>query len=211
MAFTVPERLGAGGLAVMAGERKVFVSLRDHLPEDYLVYYNIRVKDRHPDFIVIGPDLGVIVLEVKDWRLQTIAGTTPDGVAIRGPDHQHLAPHPLHQARDYILKTVDLLKQRPALRARNRLCCGWGYGAVLPSLKTADIQTPSLLGPTLEEALGPGLVLTADDLTAERLLPRLRALLPPWAKRLPALTTDHRGYALDSSSLLCTPAREHAL
>lgn len=187
MAFTVPERLG-GAATVTPGERKVFAALRDHLPEDYLVYYAIRVKDRHPDFIVIGPDLGIVVLEVKDWRLRTIAATSADGVLIKTDDGEHLARHPLHQARDYILRTVDLLKQRPSLRAGDRLSCGWGYGAILPSLKTADIQTPSLLGPTLEEALGVGLILTADDLVADRLLPRLRALLPPWAERLPALT-----------------------
>ncbi len=134
--------------------------------------------------------LVVVALEVKDWRLQTIARTAPDGVVIKTADGEYVARHPLQQARDYILTTVDLLKQRPVLRADDRLCCGWGYGAVLPSLKTADIRTPSLFGPTLEEVLGPGLVLTADDLTAERLLPRLRALLPPWAKRPAALTPD---------------------
>ena len=190
VAFTVPERLGTGGVRVTGGERKVFASLRDHLPEDYLVYYNLRVKDRHPDFIVIGPDLGVVILEVKDWRLQTIAGTSPEGVIIRGEDGEHVVQNPLAQARDYALRTVDLLKARPALRAGNRLCCGWGYGSVLPSLTASDIQEPSLFGPTLEDALGAGLVLTADDLTDNRLLPRLRGLIPPWAARLPVLTPD---------------------
>lgn len=189
MAFVIPERL-ASRSAVTAGERKVFVALRDHLPEDYLVYFDVRVKDRHPDFIVVGPDLGVVVLEVKDWRLTTIAGTTPDGVVINTSDGERLVRHPLHQARDYIHRTVDLLKQRPALRTGDHLSCGWGYGVVLPSLKTPDVQTPSLFGPTLEDALGPGLVLTADDLTADRLLPRLRALLPRWAERLPPLTPE---------------------
>jgi len=32
----------------MPGERKVFVALRDHLPEDYLVYYDIPVDGWYP-------------------------------------------------------------------------------------------------------------------------------------------------------------------
>jgi hypothetical protein len=66
VAFTVPERLSDQHDTATAGECRVFAALQEHLPEDYLVYYDIRVGDRYPDFIVIGPDLGVVVLEVKD-------------------------------------------------------------------------------------------------------------------------------------------------
>ena len=89
MAFTVPERLTDQDTATN-GERKVFAALRDYLPEDYLVYYDIRVGDRYPDFTVIGPDLGVIVLEVKDWRLKSIVGAQPDGVVIRTGNGEHV-------------------------------------------------------------------------------------------------------------------------
>lgn len=58
---------------MVPGERKVFVALRDHLPEDYLVYYDIPVDGWHSDFIIVGPDLGLAVLEVKDWRRNAIA------------------------------------------------------------------------------------------------------------------------------------------
>ena len=44
MAYTVPETLASLDSRVMPGERKVFVALRDHLPEDYLVYYDIPVS-----------------------------------------------------------------------------------------------------------------------------------------------------------------------
>ena len=178
MAFTVPERLSEQSDTVTDGERKVFAALREHLPEDYLVYYDVRVGDRYPDFTVIGPDLGVVVLEVKDWRLKSIVGAQPDSVVIKTSDGEHVVRSPVPQAREYTVKIVDLLKRRPKLQNGERLCCGWGFGAVLPLLKTEDVRTPSLFGASLEETLGPGLILTADDLTAERLLPRLRHLLP---------------------------------
>ena len=188
MAFTVPERLTDQDTATN-GERKVFAALRDYLPEDYLVYYDIRVGDRYPDFTVIGPDLGVVVLEVKDWRLKSIVGARPDGVVIRTGDGEHVLRGPVPQARDYTIRIVDLLKKRPALLAGERLCCGWGFGAVLPLLSTGDIHAASRSGATLAEVLGRDLILTGDDLTGERLLPRLRQLLP-WAGRSPCLSPE---------------------
>ncbi|PYN83271.1 MAG: hypothetical protein DMD87_30320 [Candidatus Rokuibacteriota bacterium] len=221
MAFTVPERLSDQNDTATAGERKVFAALREHLPEDYLVYYDIRVGDRYPDFTVIGPDLGVVVLEVKDWRLKSIVGARADKVVIRTHDGEHALRSPVPQAREYTFKIVDFLKRRPQLRDGERLCCGWGFGAILPMLGTDDIQTPSLFGPSLEETLGAGLVLTADDLASERLLPRLRALIPergPHAPRLsPAQVDEIRavlypeirvGWAHDDAQVLEVMDRE---
>jgi hypothetical protein len=221
VAFTVPERLSEQDDTVTNGERQVFGALRQHLPEDYLVYYNIRIGDRYPDFTLIGPDLGVVVLEVKDWRLKSIVGAQPDHVVIKTSDGEHVVRSPVPQARDYTIKIVDLLKRRPRLRDGERLCCGWGFGAVLPLLRKDDIRTPSLFGASLEETLGLGLVLTADDLTAERLLPRLRGLLPTWAAHAarlnPAQVDEIRavlypeirvGWAHDDAQLLEVMDRE---
>ena len=104
MAFTVPERLPEEDDAATKGERKVFAALRQYLPEDYLVYYDIRVGDRYPDFTVIGPDLGVVVLEVKDWRLTSIASARADRVVIRQRDGNHELRSPVPQAREYTVK-----------------------------------------------------------------------------------------------------------
>ena len=177
VAYTVPETLASLD-SVMPGERRVFVALRDHLPEDYLVYYDIPVDGRHPDFVVVGADLGLVVLEVKDWRLKSILEVKADQIRLRQGEGELDVLNPVRQVRGYLLKAVDALKRRPRLCVDSQLCCGWGAGVVFPYLTPDEIREPSLFGPSLEEALGAGLVLTGSDLTPETLLPRLRKLLP---------------------------------
>ncbi|MEO1523281.1 MAG: nuclease-related domain-containing protein, partial [Cyanobacteria bacterium J06633_2] len=54
-----------------SGERRFAQRLEDKLEDDYLIWYDIPVgKQRsHPDFILLHPLRGLIVLEVKDWKL----------------------------------------------------------------------------------------------------------------------------------------------
>jgi len=79
---------------VTPGERRVFVALRDHLPEDYLVYYDVAVDGRHPDFIIVGPDPGLAVLEVKDWPLKSILEIRTERVRLRQAKGELEVPNP---------------------------------------------------------------------------------------------------------------------
>lgn len=179
----IPETIATRSGAATRGERKVFEALRDHLPEDYLVYYDISVKGRHPDFIVVGPDL-IVALEVKDWRLDSIAAVTEDGVVLREDGVERTLKNPVQQAREYILETVDMLKRRSLLLEGKHLCFGWGYGVIFPLLRRKDIETPSLFGPSLAETLGPDVILSGDALEPDQLLLHLRRLIPHWVPPL---------------------------
>ena len=184
MAFMIPETIAARSGAATRGERKVFEALRDHLPEDYLIYYDIPVKGRYPDFIVVGPDLGVVALEVKDWRLDSIAAVIRDGVVLREDGIERTLKNPVQQAREYILEAVDMLKRRSLLSDGKHLCFGWGHGVIFPLLSKKDLETPSLFGPSFAEALGPGVILSGDDLASGQLLLQLRRLIPHRVPRL---------------------------
>jgi hypothetical protein len=58
-----------------AGERRVLHQLKRCLEDDYIVWHDIAIgpKARQPDFVILSPRWGVLLLEVKDWRRNTWA------------------------------------------------------------------------------------------------------------------------------------------
>ncbi len=73
MATLIPA-LGSVTSRMTGGEKRFAERLEAKLEDDYLCWYDVAVgeKTRHPDFIVFHPSRGLLVLEVKDWRLDTI-------------------------------------------------------------------------------------------------------------------------------------------
>ena len=69
-------------LQKQAGVRNAPSLFTKKLPDDYLIYYEPNIDNRHPDFIVIAPDLGVIIIEVKGWFLDTIVGGNHSEITI---------------------------------------------------------------------------------------------------------------------------------
>jgi hypothetical protein len=187
MAFTIPETIPIG--TGTPGERRVFTDLRNGLPEDYLLYYDVAVQGRYPDFIIVGPDLGVIVLEIKDWRLKSIAAVTAEAVVLREGSGEKIVKGPVRQVREYCLRIVDALKRRSLLYDGQNLRCGFGYGVVFPYLSSEDLARPSLFGPSLADVLGGTTILSAEDLDRDRLLPALRRLIPSWVPDLDPLNS----------------------
>ncbi|MEJ5898338.1 NERD domain-containing protein [Aquabacterium sp. G14] len=52
-----------------AGERHLLTVLADTLDDSYEVYFNPYLDGDRPDVIVIKPECGVLIIEVKDWNL----------------------------------------------------------------------------------------------------------------------------------------------
>ena len=73
MATLIPA-LGACLRRMTPGEKRLAERLEDKLDDDYLLWYDVPVgpQQLHPDFIVLHPSRGLLILEVKDFRLSTI-------------------------------------------------------------------------------------------------------------------------------------------
>lgn len=97
------------------GERRLAERLQQKLDDDYLLWYDVPIgpKQCHPDFVVLHPRRGLLILETKDWRLDTIQKASrgdwmivPDGVPKS-------VPIPIEQARHQSLQVVDVLRRDP--------------------------------------------------------------------------------------------------
>jgi hypothetical protein len=98
-----------------SGEKRLAIRLEQKLDRDYLIWYDVPIGRRqlHPDFIILHPLRGLLVLEVKDWRLETILNVTKADWTIL--DRHTNAPkqvnNPLEQARKYVHHAVRLLER----------------------------------------------------------------------------------------------------
>jgi hypothetical protein len=79
MAQMIPDRLPSGS---SKGEQRLFAILQ-RLPDVWIIYYEPVISDRYPDFVVIAPDLGIAVIEVKGWNPNDILGSDLQTVRVR--------------------------------------------------------------------------------------------------------------------------------
>jgi hypothetical protein len=179
------------------GEKRVSERLEQKLEDDYLLWYDVPVglKQRHPDFVVFHPRRGLLVLEVKDWKADTIRhadSTQFTLVTERGLVKEN---NPLLQARSYALEIGVVLERDPALRHpggsrhAGKLIMPWGWGVVLANITRKQFDEGSL-----GEVLPEHLVICRDELyetvDAEAFQERLWAMFPqvyPVALTLPQI------------------------
>lgn len=162
MAITVPESIRS---TATAGERLLFRTLKEHLPDDYIVYYEPEIKGVRPDFVIIGPDLGLLVLEVKDYTKNTFYHFTKDDWTIRNSSGDlHSVKSPLKQAREYAFKITDVLKKDKNLiymegKYQFKLKFPYSYGVVFTRLD--EVQ---LLEKQVYEVIDPEFILARDQI-----------------------------------------------
>lgn len=149
-----------------AGERRVLQQLKRCLDDDYLVWHDVPVgpRARQPDFVILSPRQGVLLLEVKDWRRSTMLAATRDRVELQTARGRVTEANPLRQARDFALELVDLMQRDAALvhaegPFRGKLLFPYGFGVVFARLAAADVA-----GTDFAEVFPAHQVLLRDDL-----------------------------------------------
>lgn len=165
MATLIPA-IGACKFATQ-GERRCAERLQEKLEDDYLLWYDVPVgpANAHPDFVVLHPRRGILILEVKDWKLETILGADKNSVQIHVATGLKHVPNPLEQARQYAHAVADCLKQDPQLTFTNGRLTGhllfpWGYGVVLSNITRRDFEKAELDG-----VIEPHHVICKDEMT----------------------------------------------
>lgn len=139
-----------------SGERRFAQRLESKLEENYLCWYDVPIGQsmRHPDFIVLHPKRGLLILEVKDWKRDSIQSITRSNVVLITSDGVKHVPNPLEQARQYAHAVVNVLGRDPQLvfnsgTQRGRLLFPWSYGVVLAGISRQQFESTDL-GEVLE-------------------------------------------------------------
>lgn len=116
MATLIPA-LGACAGRMTSGERRLAERLEQKLEDDYLLWWDVPIgpKQTRPDFVVLHPRRGALILEVKDWRLDTIRDTTRERFEIVPEGQLKVVMSPLQQARYSAIQVVNALEYDPEL------------------------------------------------------------------------------------------------
>lgn len=183
MATLIPS-LGSCVSRMTNGERRVAERLEQKLDDDYLLWYDVPVGPRysHPDFVIMHPRRGVLVLEIKDFRLTTLIQANKQTWEIHGDMGPKTVPNPLEQARQYAHQVVNALERdaqlvQPEGPYRGKLAFPWSYGVVLPNLTRRQFEQAQL-----DQAIEPHRVICQDEMlesvTPEELQSRLWGMFP---------------------------------
>ena len=149
------------------GERRLAQRLEAKLESDYLCWYEVPVgpTNAHPDFVILHPRRGLLVLEVKDWKPETIQSISKVGASIlTGTGLKHVL-NPLEQARQYVHAIVNVLERDPQLvfssgRQTGKLLFPWTYGVVLSNISRRVFESSGLA-----EVIEPSRVICQDEMT----------------------------------------------
>ena len=149
-----------------SGEKRFARRLEDKLEDDYLCWYDVPVGPsvRHPDFILLNPRRGILILEVKDWRLDSIRTADRDCFSIITSSGLKRVVNPMEQARQCAHVVVNALQIDPQMIHANGSRCGqllfpWGYGVVLANITRGQFEASDLA-----KVLEPNHVICFDEM-----------------------------------------------
>ncbi|MBU1360144.1 MAG: NERD domain-containing protein [Gammaproteobacteria bacterium] len=149
-----------------SGERRLAERLQQKLDEDYLLWFDVPIgpKQCHPDFVVLHPRRGLLILETKDWRLDTIRTASRNDWMIAPDGVPKSVANPIEQARQHTLQVVDALKRDAQLiqhdgKWQGMLTFPWSYGVVFTRITRKQFEVAGL-----GNAIEPHRVICSDEM-----------------------------------------------
>ncbi len=165
MAVLMPA-MGSCAGRMTSGERRLAERLEQKLDDDYMLWFDVPIgpTQTHPDFVIIHPRRGILILETKDWRLDTIRKASRQAWDIV-PDGVHkVVINPLEQARHCAIQVVRALERDPSLvqgdgQHKGKLAFPWGHGVVLTNITRKQFTDAGL-----DQAIEPHYVICKDEM-----------------------------------------------
>lgn len=126
---------------MQSGEKRFADCLERHLEDDYLCWYELPVgkRQRYTDFIILHPRRGLLLLEVKDWKIETLQSIDKVSATLMTSAGLKTVCNPLEQVRQCTFQLIDRLKNDPQLvhptgKWQGKLAFPFGFGVVLSNI-----------------------------------------------------------------------------
>jgi hypothetical protein len=179
-----------------AGERNTLHQLKRCLSDDYMVWHDVPIgpKARQPDFVILSPRRGLLILEVKHWAWGTIENQriTKDSVDLLLEGGISQTDHPLRQAREYAMELNNVLQADAALMQtedpfKGKSMVPYGWGCVLSNIRQKQVASTDFdqLFPNHKTLLREDLGDEIDAYEFEKRLWGMFTLTFPYALSLP--------------------------
>jgi hypothetical protein len=133
------------------GERRLAERLEQKLDPEYMLWHNVPIgpKQTYPDFVVLHPLHGLLVLETKDWRPETVRHATRQYWEILENGQTKPVKNPLEQARHCAIQVVNALERDPQLvqasgAHQGKLAFPWGHGVVFTRITRNQFESAGL-------------------------------------------------------------------
>ena len=185
MAVLIPALSSCAG-RMTGGEKRLAERLQQKLDADYLLWWDVPIGPRQtrPDFVLVHPRRGALILETKDWHLSTIRKATREYFEILASDSPQpkVVMSPLQQARHCAIQVVNALERDAQLVQtdgdyQGKLAFPWGHGVVLTRISRKQFEQAGL-----DAAIPSHLVICQDemqeDADPEAFQQRLWAMFP---------------------------------
>lgn len=155
-----------------SGEKKVTRCLESIPEQNCMFWYDIPIGKtrRYPDFIILHPRRGLLFLEIKDWKLETLNKIDKQEVELLTNTGRKLALHPLAQARQYTFAVINQLQTDLALQQQDgqyqgNLIMPYDFGVVFTNITRTQIEQ-KIPNTTEREAVLPAQsILYKEDLS----------------------------------------------
>jgi hypothetical protein len=183
MATLIPA-IGSCRPRMTEGERRLAERLEAKLDDDYLLWYDVPMgpKQSQPDFVVLHPRRGLLILETKHWHIDTLQHATRQYWEILVDGQTKVVINPLAQARHAAIQVVNQLERdaqliQPSGTHQGKLAFPWGHGVVFSRITRKQFDVAGL-----GDAIAPHYVICADEMTenadAEEFQQRLWQMFP---------------------------------
>lgn len=132
----------------------------------YIVWYLPDINGKEPDFLIFSDQVGLIIIEVKDWQLDQIRAANPWKFEIQEGATCEPRRNPLAQAKDYFVAIVERIKEDGRLTSKNPDHHGNAKIPISCGVAFPNIIRHDYVHSHIREVIGEAKIFFADDIHA---------------------------------------------